>query len=159
MNLTEPLQLTNATDAWGHPQAWGVQDGRLTRSARGRRLDLGGARLLPGFINAHDIAISCEEQDITGKLYRRGPDCSLGMRHNVRFMISLIDRRLEDFDLLFCNERPVQSSDEFFGFTREHAAANNFNPANTALRFCSSQLRFYKHMCKLMVAVKFPMWS
>lgn len=54
MSLPAPLHLTQATDLAGQPQAWGVQDGRLTRGMPGRCIDLGGARLLPGFINAHD---------------------------------------------------------------------------------------------------------
>lgn len=54
---TEPaqaLQLVNATDAQGRPISLGVAGGRLVAPGAGRRLDLRGARLLPGLVNAHD---------------------------------------------------------------------------------------------------------
>jgi len=48
------LQLVNAVDREGRALGVSLSDGRLTSSANGRRVDLGGARLLPGLINAHD---------------------------------------------------------------------------------------------------------
>ena len=46
--------LQGATDARGEGLSVGVAQGRLATPAGGRRIDLAGARLLPGLINAHD---------------------------------------------------------------------------------------------------------
>lgn len=48
------LNLVNAVDREGWPLSLGLVHGRLSACARGRRVDLGGARVLPGLINAHD---------------------------------------------------------------------------------------------------------
>jgi cytosine/adenosine deaminase-related metal-dependent hydrolase len=48
------LHFVNAFDREGRTLALGLAEGRLTSSTDGRRIDLGGARLLPGLINAHD---------------------------------------------------------------------------------------------------------
>lgn len=48
------LQLVNAVDGSGQALSLGVAGGRLTADAQGPRVDLAGARLLPGLINAHD---------------------------------------------------------------------------------------------------------
>jgi len=48
------LQFINAIDREGRPVELGLADGRLAPATDGRRVDLGGARLLPGLINAHD---------------------------------------------------------------------------------------------------------
>ncbi|MBW8846412.1 MAG: amidohydrolase family protein [Burkholderiales bacterium] len=48
------LHLVNAIDSDGRALNLGVADGRLTSGMDGHRIDLGGARLLPGLINAHD---------------------------------------------------------------------------------------------------------
>lgn len=48
------FELHHATDARGQPLAVGIHQGRLAEPGGGRRIDLGGARLLPGLINAHD---------------------------------------------------------------------------------------------------------
>lgn len=49
-----PLNLVNAVDREGKPIELGLADGRLCASGQGDRIDLMGARLLPGLINAHD---------------------------------------------------------------------------------------------------------
>jgi cytosine/adenosine deaminase-related metal-dependent hydrolase len=48
------LTLVNAVDRDGRLLEVGVAQGRLWSGAPGPRVDLGGARLLPGLINAHD---------------------------------------------------------------------------------------------------------
>ena len=48
------IDLVNAVDGAGRSLSLGLAGGRLTAAGAGRRLDLGGARLLPGLVNAHD---------------------------------------------------------------------------------------------------------
>ncbi len=48
------LHLVNAVDGEGRALSLSLAEGRLTSGTGGRRIDLGGARLLPGLINAHD---------------------------------------------------------------------------------------------------------
>lgn len=48
------LQLVNAVDGEGRTLSLSLAGGLLTQDPQGRRVDLGGARLLPGLINAHD---------------------------------------------------------------------------------------------------------
>jgi cytosine/adenosine deaminase-related metal-dependent hydrolase len=55
--VTEPLFLCNGSDASGGPTCLRIVDGRIAepRPRPGdRRIDLGGDRLLPGLVNAHD---------------------------------------------------------------------------------------------------------
>jgi hypothetical protein len=83
----------------------------------------------------------------------------LVVAHNVFLRIAHVNARLEDFHLLLGKLCATHSSDEFFGLSREHRAANHLY-ASRAVRLSMSvfrhifaaklQIRFKK--CKDFVA-------
>ena len=55
------------------------------------------------------------------------------MRHDISFRIARVDGRLVNFDALTGNAGALQAADEFFGFSREHGAANHFDATLTVV--------------------------
>lgn len=63
-------------------------------------------------------------------------------------MIALVDNRFKDFNFLLGDDGPVQASDEFFGFSGEHASTDHFYPACLFPRRDAAEVWFDKHGAK-----------
>ena len=63
------------------------------------------------------------------------------MRDDLFGVITVVDLRLEDPRLQIGNAHTLQPSDQLFGLTGEHRAADHFDPAAGTF----PNIRFYEH--------------
>src|ERR1051326_4727656 len=74
------------------------------------------------------------------------------VRHHLFLVVTRVDPRFENFHLLLCQLRALEPAYEFFGLAREHASANDLDPAfafigiNGVLEKHNTDPRYYE--CK-----------
>ena len=99
----------------------------------------------------------CQQQNISGKLHRGGSDCPFAVTNDVGFMIAFIDSRFEYLNLLPGYQRTIKSSNQLFGFPREHATTDNFYPTRFSFGFVFVYMWFNEHPGNLTRVVRlFP---
>lgn len=84
------------------------------------------------FIDADDLCFLCPGEHLRGVLDYCRPEARVTVRNEMRRTEACIDSGLEDGHLLACDFCTSQPADELFGLAAEHAAGDDFDPANPA---------------------------
>jgi len=80
-------------------------------------------------VDADDLGVAREVEDLLGVLDRVRGDAQLAVRHDVVAGVAVVDDGLEDLDALTGDLGPAQTADELFGLAAVHAADDDFDPA------------------------------
>ena len=81
------------------------------------------------FVDAHHIGMHRSREDLGGRGHRLRIERTRIVRHHLLFAVARIDGRFENHHFLTRDARTLDSANQFFGFTGEHAAAYRFNTA------------------------------
>ena len=84
-----------------------------------------------GFVDADNVDVAAEQEDAGRRVDGRRKDVVLVVTDDILFRVSDVDGRFEDFYFLTGKFGTAQSPYEFFGLTREHGAADDFDAAGT----------------------------
>ena len=85
-----------------------------------------------GFVDSHHVHVRGHEQNVLWRLDRGGADGVRVVRDDLFFGVAHVDAGFEYLDPLVGELRPFEAAYQLFGLTREHRAADNFNPALAA---------------------------
>ena len=84
------------------------------------------------FVDPHHIDVGGHQQDVLRRFDRRGADGVRIVRHDLLLGVAHVDAGFEDLDPLVGEFGPFEAADQLFGLSREHRAADNFDPAFAA---------------------------
>ena len=85
------------------------------------------------FIDTDDIGIGSDLfEDFGGGLHRFREKFRLVVGDDILLRVPLVERVLEDLYFLPGDGRKSNAANQFLGFAREHASANDFNPSGSS---------------------------
>ena len=84
------------------------------------------------FVDAHDVDLRGHQQDVARRVDRRGADGVGVVRNDLLLRVAHVDAGFEYLDFLVCVPGAFEAAYQLLGLTREHRAADHFDPALAA---------------------------